>query len=412
MVNIDQDHHLLPCWWKWMEKNADCTDVLQYFADIPDYQTYHEDTVFGEYFDCSCTGNFSDAFAMHCSLQDYCFTNPLLSLVRPKPKVCIHANVTHYFQAAKGDDYNSTENNNETIGSQGLIHSSFGLYKRKECIQFLQGGPGPGNLCVESPSPCEILLKLKHGYGKAQRNAICRSWGSCNATFGACESDETFSICQDHLEQILNYTNENAAHICPDPHKYLNDMACKDAGSRECDDFEENEPAQGGFTLPDCSNIAACATAACQPWVSRRYDPTPGRIIPVYLGCVNNNNHTHYDYDNNVTTNASLEVEDQVFIADDDDLWDAARDEAEAALGDLFSNASTSTDNQTAIIHDQNDITTGQPPPLILDEGEQKEATSALKSSSRRHTMASHKNGWVVLPATIVFMVVQRISTH
>lgn len=207
------------------------------------------------YFDCECpdNGGFrpSQAFALSCSLDNYCFHRSSSTVGAELPEdeeeECVSMWISHRF----------------VLDEKGFIDRED---EGSSCVDDLTRGLGP--LCRRTTSPCHGILEdaAWDRYSKKRRYDICNNATACREVLRAHAGVET------------------AVRVCPEA--TLRGEACRSNGFELADGCREAHESSGyaiGFS-PDCGNVVPCATASCQLVNATDLGVPEGRAMR-YPGC-------------------------------------------------------------------------------------------------------------------------------
>lgn len=223
-----------------------CLDATTFFS------THHSEGVnlLTEFYDCQCSGNLSDYFTLHCTLEDFCFEDKLkddgvVDATLKGIERCFNRNVTYGF----------------------VVQESYivGVQQGYICVDYLTGGPNGHRLCYVDSSICAAVLnEEQENYTMVESTEICD-----NAT-----------RCQGTLTE-LGYEEIQRAVLCPST--TMDGIQCHDHGRQSgCLGFLQTGDLLG-MTTPDCSNVDPCAAQVCQP--RRRINTSPSGNLPVFAEC-------------------------------------------------------------------------------------------------------------------------------
>ena len=213
----------------------ECSDTTSYFST----RTTEGVDILATFYDCQCSGDLSSFYTFACTMKDdeYCY-----DLGDNVTTQCSHHNATYDF---------SVDSSTSTID---------GLHRVVYCNDYTKNGP-KGTLCYNLANVCTFLLKDEHFYTTTKANAVCGDYSLCSTTL-----------------TTLGYSSEDIERMCP--FMELNGVECNTNGYDLCD-YVDNEVFHR--SMPDCSNVEACATDSCQKYP--RFDPTLERFAMKFPQC-------------------------------------------------------------------------------------------------------------------------------
>ena len=245
---------------------AECLDATHFFGTRRTNGT----NLLQEFYDCTCTGDFTKDFTLTCRLENYCFTP--WQEENASPATTADDTTTTTTGNTDAADADTICVNWRTMVDFEVQDGRISTVTRDEyCIEYLSNGPisgrgGPvgAEFCWTGGAACGLQLRDIHGFSSEESNVICQN--------------ET--MCPEVLP-TLNYTAAQVQNLCM--YRTLGGVKCRSQPNSLSNCTRRTTDGILYLSTYDCSDVEPCLQSSClqRPFIYTK----PGQNMPYYYNC-------------------------------------------------------------------------------------------------------------------------------